>query len=182
MEITTPSAVLRDWRPEDAASLARHADSPRIAAMMRDGFPSPYTLEDARRFIAAATGSDANLFLAIEVGGEAVGGIGVHPRDDVYRRTAEIGYWLSESCRGRGIATDAVRALVPIAFDRFEIVRLQAGVFSNNPASMRVLEKCGFVREAVHARRSGRTAGSSTRSCTSASGRSRGPDVSGTRA
>jgi [ribosomal protein S5]-alanine N-acetyltransferase len=151
MKIVTPSAVLRDWRPEDAASLARHADSPRIAAAMRDGFPSPYTLEDARRFIAAATGLNANLVLAIELDGEAVGGIGVHPLGDVYCRTAEIGYWLAESCRGRGIATDAVRAIVPAAFARFGIVRLQAGVFSNNPASMRVLEKAGFVREAVHA-------------------------------
>ena len=150
MQITTPGAVLRDWRPEDAASLARHADCPRIAAMMRDGFPSPYALEDAHRFIAAATGSRASLLLAIEVDGEAVGGIGVHPLEDVYRRTAEIGYWLSESCRGRGIATDAVRALVPVAFRRFDIVRLQAGVFSGNPASMRVLERSGFVREAVH--------------------------------
>lgn len=150
MEITTPSAVLRDWRPEDAAMLARHADSPRIAAMMRDGFPSPYTLEDAHRFIAAVRASDRNLFLAIEVDGEAAGGIGVHPLDDVFRRTAEIGYWLSESCRGRGIATDAVRALAPVAFGRLGIVRLQAGVFSTNPASMRVLEKSGFARECVH--------------------------------
>ena len=151
MEIGTPGAVLRDWRFGDAASLARHANSPRIALTMRDAFPSPYTLEDAHRFIAAATGTDANLVLAIELDGEAVGGIGIHPLGDVYRRTAEIGYWLSESCRGRGIATDAVRAIVPVAFDRFEIVRLQAGVFSTNPASMRVLERAGFVREAVHA-------------------------------
>lgn len=83
--------------------------------------------------------------------GEAVSGTGVHPLDEVRRGTAEIGYWLSESCWGRGIATNAVRAFVPVAFGRFEIMRLQAGIFSNNPASMRVLEKCGFAREAVHA-------------------------------
>ena len=65
-------------------------------------------------------------------------------------RTAEIGYWLAEPFWGRGIVTDAVRALVPVAFEQTDIVRIQAGIFSNNPASMRVLEKCGFVREAVH--------------------------------
>ena len=150
MEIATPSALLRDWRPKDAASLARHANNPRIAATMRDGFPSPYTLEDARRFIATAAGSVTNLVLAIEADGEAVGSNGVHPLGDVYRRTAEIGYWLAESCWGRGIATDAVRALVPVAFRRFDLVRLQAGVFSSNPTSMRILERCGFAREAVH--------------------------------
>ena len=46
--------------------------------------------------------------------------------------------------------TDAVLSVVPVAFERYNIIRLQAGIFSNNPASMRVLEKCGFIREAVH--------------------------------
>ncbi len=96
---------------------------------MRDAFPFPYTLEDAHRFIRMATGDTANLFLAIDIDGEAVGSIGIHPLDDVRCRSAEIGYWLSESCWGHGIATDAVRSLVPVAFDRFDIVRLQAGHF-----------------------------------------------------
>ncbi len=81
-----------------------------------------------------------------------MGGCGVHPLDDVRHRTAELGYWLAEPCWGRGIATDAVRALVPVAFAESGIVRLEAGVFSNNTASMRVLERCGFTREAVHRR------------------------------
>jgi len=152
MQITTPSSSLRDWTFDDAASLARHANSPRIAAMMRDGFPSPYTLEDACRFISMAMDSSSHLYLAIDVGDEAVGGIGIQPLDDVGRRTAEIGYWLSESFQGRGIATDAARSIVPVAFEMFDIVRLEAGIFSNNPASMRVLEKAGFFREAVHRR------------------------------
>jgi RimJ/RimL family protein N-acetyltransferase len=117
---------------------------------MRDAFPSPYTLDDAHRFIAMATGHSPNIFLAIEVGGEAAGGIGIHPLDDVHRRTAEIGYWLAEPFWGKGIVTEAVRALVPVAFEETGIVRIQAGVFSHNPASMQVLEKCGFIREAVH--------------------------------
>lgn len=81
--------------------------------------------------------------------GVAVGGIAVTLLDDVYRRTAEVGYWLGEPFWGKGIVTDAVSVIVPVAFERFNIVRLQAGVFGNNPGSMRVLQKCGFVREAV---------------------------------
>lgn len=150
MRCETPSSVLRDWTPDDAPSLARHADNPGIAGHMRDAFPHPYTRKDAEVFIAMATHNRSALLLAIEVDGQAVGGIGVHPLADVYRGTAEIGYWLSEKYWGRGIATDAVRAIVPLAFDLFPIVRLQAGVFANNPASMRVLEKCGFFLEAVH--------------------------------
>lgn len=149
MEIATPSALLRGWRAEDAESLARHADDPGIAAMMRDEFPSPYTPQEAFRFIAAALCSPTDLVFAIEVDEDVAGGIGINPFKDIYRRGAEIGYWLAEPFRGRGIATDAVRALVPVAFKELDIVRLQAGVFSNNLASMRVLERCGFVREAV---------------------------------
>jgi RimJ/RimL family protein N-acetyltransferase len=93
---------------------------------------------------------EKNLFLAIVVDAEACGGIGIHPLEDVHRRTAEIGYWLAEPFWGQGIVTGAVRAIIPVAFDRYAIVRLQAGIFANNPASMRVLEKCGFVREAGH--------------------------------
>ncbi|MDD1689911.1 MAG: GNAT family N-acetyltransferase [Methanoregula sp.] len=151
MHIVTPSSILRDWTPDDAPSIVRHADNPRIADNLRDGFPSPYTLADANRFVTMATEPGGkNLFLAIVVDGEACGGIGIHPLEDVYRRTAEIGYWLAEPFWGQGIVTGAVRTIIPVAFDRYDIVRLQAGIFANNPASMRVLEKCDFVREAVH--------------------------------
>lgn len=150
MRIRTPSAVLREWDLQDIPALVHHADNPRVAAGLRDAFPSPYRAEDARRFIMMARGTSENMLLAIDVDGEAVGGIGVHPLADVYRKTAEIGYWVAEPFQGRGIATDAVRAVIPPAFETFDIVRLQAGVFSHNPASMRVLEKCGFAREAVH--------------------------------
>jgi len=150
MQIRTPTSILRNWTSGDIGSLVRHADNPRVAAMMRDGFPSPYTQEDGRRFVDLATAPGPRLFLAIEVDGEACGGIGIRLLDDVHRRSAEIGYWLSESCWGRGITTDAVRAIVPVAFGTFDIIRLQAGIFSGNRASMRVLEKCGFIREAVH--------------------------------
>jgi len=117
----TPSSVLRDWTEDDAPFLARHADNPSIAGHMRDAFPRPYTIKDAEAYIAMATHNRSALLLAIEVDGEAVGGVGIHPHYDVYRRTAEIGYWLSEE--DWGIATDAVRAIVPRAFDLFPIIR-----------------------------------------------------------
>ncbi|MFA4859620.1 GNAT family N-acetyltransferase [Methanoregula sp.] len=148
MYLQTTTSILRPWLASDAEAVARHANNPRVAAGMRDAFPHPYTLEDAHRFIERAPGA-GNLFLAIEVKGEAMGGIGIHVLDDVYCRTGEIGYWLSESCWGQGITAEAVRALVPVVFRTTDLVRIQAGIFSCNPASARVLEKCGFVREAV---------------------------------
>lgn len=144
--------LLRPWRGEDIPALVRIADNPRIAASMRDGFPHPYTPADAAHFITQVAADERALILAIEYDGAPVGSIGVHPFDDVYRHTGEIGYWLAEPFWGKGIVPAAVRALLPVAFDRFSLQRLQAGVFSTNTASMRVLEKCGFVREAVHHR------------------------------
>lgn len=148
--IRTPSSILREWWLDDAESLLKHANNPRISATMREIFPFPYTAGDALRFLTMVTSQHGSLFLAIERDEEAVGGIGIHPLDDVRRQTAEIGYWVSESYWGRGIATDAVQGSIPVAFRECNLLRLQAGVYSNNPASMRILEKCGFLREAIH--------------------------------
>jgi [ribosomal protein S5]-alanine N-acetyltransferase len=81
------------------------------------------------------------------VDGAAVGGVGIELGTDVFRRSAEIGYWLGEPFWGRGIATEALRAMTAYAFERFDICRLEAGVFDWNPASARVLEKNGYVLE-----------------------------------
>ena len=148
--LITPSSLLRPWREEDRDSLVTHADNVQIASYMRDGFPNPYTLADADRFIAMATGDQPHLFLAIEMDGSAVGGIGIYFPGDIYRQTGEIGYWISQEYRGRGIVTDAIRVILPVAFKSYDIIRIQAGVFSNNPVSMRVLIKNGFLLEAVH--------------------------------
>lgn len=150
MELITPTCTLRKWSAADGPALVYHANHSQVAQWMRDGFPSPYTREDADRFITMATSDKQNLFFAIDVNGEAVGGIGIHPLSDVYRKTAEIGYWLSPAFQGRGIVTDAVQVLVPIAFDKLDINRIQAGVFHRNLPSIRILEKNGFKLEAIH--------------------------------
>ncbi len=149
LQLDIPGVLLRPWREDDAESLALHANDPRIASCMRNGFPSPYTLNDARLFIETAIRQE-NILYAIEVRGEAAGGIGIHRLPDVYCGTAEIGYWLGVRYHGQGITTAAVRGIVPVAFALPGIMRLQAGIFAHNAASMRVLEKCGFCREAVH--------------------------------
>ena len=88
------------------------------------------------------------LNVAIEVEGQAVGDMGVMFKDDVYRRSAEIGYWLGEAYWNRGLASRAVAALSDYVFAHFDIVRLYANVFAPNRASARVLEKAGYTFEA----------------------------------
>jgi RimJ/RimL family protein N-acetyltransferase len=143
-------AILRPWQCEDAEALVRHANNPRIASNLRDGFPYPYTLSDARRWLNMLGDNKEDVILAIEVRGEAAGGIGLHGLKDVYRYNGEIGYWLSEKHWGRGIMTDAVAAMVEYSFTKTIWLRLFACIYENNPPSMRVLEKNGFKHEAVH--------------------------------
>ncbi|HYE72119.1 MAG TPA: GNAT family N-acetyltransferase, partial [Blastocatellia bacterium] len=89
-------SVLRNWRRSDAASVARYANNYNVWRNVRDRFPHPYTLMDAEEWVRYASRENPALNFAIEVGGEAVGGIGLVPKEDIYRRTAEIGYWLGE--------------------------------------------------------------------------------------
>lgn len=152
VELCLAHCRLRRWRESDLESLVRHADDAAIAANLREGFPHPYTAEHAAAWIGRAALQHPPCFFAIDVGGAAVGGIGVAPQDDVYRRSGEIGYWLGRAFWNRGIATEAVRAMTEYAFRELDLVRVQTGVFEWNPASMRVLEKCGYLREGVQKR------------------------------
>ena len=133
---------------KSAATLAAAADNRKIWRNMNEGFPNPYTLADANGWIALTRQESPERNFAIASGTEVIGGIGLKLRDDVFHRSAEIGYWLGEHFWGRGIATAALSALTDYAFVQFDLIRIDAGVFEWNPASCRVLEKAGYVREA----------------------------------
>ena len=147
MEIKLNTSTLREWRKGDEESLARHANNRAVWRNLRDLFPHPYTLADASHWIDIANPNDKVTNFAIVVDGLAVGGIGLVLKDDVFRRSAEIGYWLGEEYWGRGIVTEAVRAVTDYAFATFDLCRVFAGVFEWNPGSMRVLEKAGYELE-----------------------------------
>lgn len=145
---TSGGVVLRSWEPRDADSLARHANDREVWLNLRDRFPHPYTVDDARRWIALCASEPLrSTNLAIDLDGEAVGAVGFDRLLDVHRFTAEIGYWLGRAVWGRGIATRALAAATRHAFERHDFERLEAGVFEWNPASARVLEKAGYERE-----------------------------------
>lgn len=117
---------------------------------VRDIFPHPYTERDADGWLefAAADPPPAGIY-AIEVDGEAAGAIALERGPDIERFSYEVGYWLGQAFWGRGIVSEALRAVTDAAFGEPGIVRIYAPVFSWNPASMRVLEKAGYRREAV---------------------------------
>lgn len=148
MELKLKQCMIRRWHPSDAGYLARYANNRNVWRNLRDAFPHPYTLSDARDFIRFASFGHPPTHFAIEVEGTAAGSIGLVLKSDIYRKTAEIGYWLGEPFWGRGITTEAVTALTNYAFTQFDLVRIYAGVFEWNTASQRVLEKAGYSLEA----------------------------------
>jgi len=138
---------LRSWAQSDLASLVKYANNLNVAKNMTDKFPHPYTEQDAKEFIEYATADYPIHIFAIDLDGEAIGGIGIHPQSDIHRRNAELGYWLSEPFWGQGIMSSLIPQVVEFAFSTYDIDRVFARPFGTNTASQKVLEKNGFRLE-----------------------------------
>lgn len=149
MRLTLKSCVVRPWTLTDAESLHRHANNRNVSIHLRDRFPFPYELANAQTFLGWVVTQPSPTVWAIEVHGEATGGIGIELHTDVERVSAEIGYWLGEAVWGRGVATEALRAVTAEAFERYHLTRIFAVPFADHTASIRVLEKSGYVKEGV---------------------------------
>lgn len=143
--------ILRKWKLSDAKDVAHFANNKKIADNLRDAFPHPYTLKDAQEFIGNCLSADESekIFRAIEIDGKAAGSIGVFKGSDIYRKSAELGYWLAEPFWGRGVMSAAAAQICAEAFYKLDIVRIFAEPFATNAASRKVLEKAGFALEGV---------------------------------
>lgn len=141
--------TIRDWREDDAASIAQYANNKKIWINLRDAFPHPYTLADAEAFLSKVMRMEPRTYFAIASDLEAIGSIGLMPENAVIRFTAELGYWLAEPFWGNGIMTEAVSALSEYAFEELGLRRIFAEPYTTNAASARVLEKSGFILEGI---------------------------------
>jgi RimJ/RimL family protein N-acetyltransferase len=137
--LETERLVLRAPRLADVKAIVRLVGDRRIAENTAR-IPHPYGADDAEEFLAVANRQEGEATFAIVLKGELIGMCGVEPREGA----AEIGYWLGVPHWSRGYATEAVRAVIDHAFGELEHEALQAGARVTNPASRRVLEKCGF--------------------------------------
>lgn len=145
MRLVAGASVVRPWQAEDAPSLAERANDRRVWLGLRDAFPHPYGLEDARAFIAMASTKLPQTFFAIAVSEEIAGGIGYTLHSDVERIGAEVGYWVAPAFWGRGLGTAALQAVTRRAFAAHpELRRLYAVPYASNHASARVLAKAGY--------------------------------------
>lgn len=140
---------LRKFKIVDSSRLAELCNNKNIWNNLRDYLPFPYTEKDAAEYIEYCQSEEPQLTFAIEFNGDFVGSIGLVKQTDVYKLTAEIGYWIGEPYWGLGIATKAVRLITEYGFNHLGLVRIYTGIFDYNKASQRVLEKSGFKLECV---------------------------------
>ena len=140
--------TLRNWQEKDVKSLAKNANNKNIWDNLRDDFPFPYTEMAAKQWIEIANRDKPLTNFAIEYKNKAIGGIGIILQTDVYRKNAEIGYWIGENYWHKGFASKALKAMVDYTFKTFDVERIFAQVFEKNVSSKRVLDKVGFKYEA----------------------------------
>lgn len=138
---------IRPWKNDDLKDLVHFANNWNIAKNLTDKFPFPYSEANGKAFIEFATKDDPIHIFAIDKDGQSIGGIGIHPQDDIHRRNAELGYWLAEQFWGQGIISKAIKQVIDFTFETYDIDRVFARPFGTNTASQRVLEKNGFVLE-----------------------------------
>jgi len=147
MLLQLSACAVRSYRLSDAKSLPKYANDRSVWLNLRDAFPHPYTSDDAKAFITRATGAQPETNFAISVNDEAVGGVGFSLHTDVERISAEIGYWLGAPFRGKGITTEALRAVTHYAINQHHLKRVYAVPYEWNVASFKVLEKAGYSLE-----------------------------------
>ncbi|WP_165043390.1 GNAT family N-acetyltransferase [Dysgonomonas sp. ZJ709] len=140
---------LQNIAKASSEDIQRLANNHAIAINLRDAFPHPYTIEDSVTFLELATNGMLGKVYGIYDGDTFVGCCSLIPQQDVYRINAEIGYWIGEPYWGKGFATEAVKLLLNVAFNKLGLLRVYAYIFEYNSASMRVLEKSGFKKEAI---------------------------------
>lgn len=140
---------LRAWRVDDLPALLRHADDAQVSRGTSDRFPSPYTRADGEAFLSGRVVDFSEPVFAIELEGEACGGIGARRFAGERAIGAELGYWLGRAHWGRGLMTRIVSVYAPWAMAALGVSRLQATVLDFNEASARVLLANGFSEEGV---------------------------------
>lgn len=140
---------LRPWELRDATSLAANFNNIAVWSNVGDNSPFPFTAKDGKKYLEELIESKNKVHYAILIDGNACGGVVFTKGEDVFRLNASIAFWLGEDYWNKGVMTNVLTELVRILFFHRPIIKVNAQVFANNQAAMRVLENVGFKREGV---------------------------------
>lgn len=142
----TERILLRPWREEDAEALYRLASDPEVGP--RAGWPPHRSVDESREVIRTLFSNGHTWAIVWKATNEAIGCICYYPHSEsnisIGPHDAEVGYWVAHPWWNRGIATEALLAVINYCLDAKGFHTLWADYQPSNPASGRVLQKCGF--------------------------------------
>lgn len=147
MNIPAGSYLIRSWQPGDESALAANISNPNITRTLAARQPRTYTEEHAKAWIDLCALEADPVNFAITHGPDVIGSVGLTLQRGARRQSAEVGFWIAEERWGQGIATQVLQAFSEYAFTQFGLLRLHSYVFDGNTASIRVLEKAGYIYE-----------------------------------
>ena len=143
----TERLTLRPWQESDAKALFKYASDPEVGP--RAGWPPHKSVEESLEIIRTLFNNDSTWAIVLKETGEAIGAMGYGPSCEcnLPARDSEplIGYWVGRPYWNRGICTEALRLMLEHIRANTDIASLISGHFIDNPASGRVMEKCGFI-------------------------------------
>jgi [ribosomal protein S5]-alanine N-acetyltransferase len=148
MKLKTERLIIRSLEPKDAKELSILGNNPKIAQNLTDAFPNPYTLQHAKQWIKKNNDPKSTNYV-LTLDNKVIGGIGLSIKNGERKHVAEVGYWIGEAYWGKGIATEALKAITEYTFKTFKVERIEAKVYTWNPTSGHILEKVGYKCEGL---------------------------------
>lgn len=139
--------AIRQINTTDKARLIELIGNPEVSKFMSDRVPYPYTAQHADTFFEVVKNTPNDLFFAVTLNGEFIGGAGLHRQQLNHAKNIELGYWIGQPYWNKGYATQTVKLTLQAAFALPEIEKVFARVFEGNTASDKVLLKNGFTHE-----------------------------------
>ena len=144
--IETPRLRLRQWTEQDAEQLFALAQDPDVGP--RAGWPPHQSVDESREVIRTVFANDHTWAIVLKETDELIGCMGYYTHEEsnigIGEMDAELGYWIGKPYWNRGLCTEALHAMVDHCFNTVGYETLWSDYFVDNPASGRVMEKCGF--------------------------------------
>lgn len=145
--LETKRLILRPWRESDAATLFKYASDPDVGPLA--GWPPHQSVDESLELIKTVFSGEGMWAVELKETSEAIGCVGYLPASasnlDIDENQCEVGYWIAKPYWDKGICTEAMRAVVDHCFNVKGFEVLWGDYFPENPASGRVMEKCGFI-------------------------------------
>jgi len=142
----TERLILRRWQDSDAAALYKYASDPDVGP--RAGWPPHTSEEDSLNVIREIFSNDTTWAIVLKETGEAIGCMGyfTHATSNIPigENDCEVGYWVGKPYWNQGICTEALRLMLDYCQNVMHYDNIWSDHFTGNPASGRVMEKCGF--------------------------------------